>query len=169
MQNKNQILILVAAVIVVLGAFMVWNKSANAPTEENNSPSTSEQSPSGQENVVNGGSQVPSQPPTTSGTSQSSSQQYTKDGKLIIYYTSTGFKPNSVTVPIKQVIHFINSSDRAMLVASNPHPGHDLYPALNQSSTVGKNGTYDASMTNVGSWGYHNHLYPSHGGTITVK
>lgn len=61
-----------------------------------------------------------------------------------------------------------NDSSSALDFDSDPHPVHTDNPQLNagpiepgQSKTV--------TLTNKGTWGFHNHDAPSEHGTITVQ
>ena len=84
-------------------------------------------------------------------------------------YTATGFSLATVTVKKGTTVKFINKSGGSMSVASNPHPIHTDYPGFDQykSSQKGQN-EYDFTFDKVGTWGYHNHLNASDGGTVIV-
>lgn len=89
--------------------------------------------------------------------------------KVEVDYTNAGFSPQTVTVKKGTTVVFINKSDSKMDVASNPHPTHTDYPGFDQykSSQKGQN-EYDFTFDKVGTWGFHNHLNPSDGGTVIV-
>jgi plastocyanin len=86
-----------------------------------------------------------------------------------VSYTDEGFAP-ATTGPIQvgDAVLFTNKSSEKMWVASDDHPTHSRYPGFDQGRGVESGGTYKFTFTKAGSWGYHNHLNPSHSGTVQV-
>lgn len=94
-----------------------------------------------------------------------------------ITFTDEGFSPASLTVEKGTKVTFENASSTAMRPASDDHPTHGNYPAT--GGCVGS--TFDACeellpgdtwifpFDEVGTWDYHDHLNPSHTGTIVVE
>ncbi|MBI1975841.1 MAG: hypothetical protein HYS59_02495 [Candidatus Vogelbacteria bacterium] len=97
-------------------------------------------------------------------------------------YTDDGFTPAGVSVRTGDTVIFKNTSASPMWVASNFHPIHSAYPGsgiskcggsqsasiFDMCQSVPSGGSYRFIFTEVGAWGFHNHLRPSHGGTVTV-
>ncbi len=102
--------------------------------------------------------------------------------ETIVTYTDDGFLPKTITVKKGDAVYFKNNSSQNMWVASNYFPTSKLYPLTDDSKcdsvTAGimfdeckgvNNGSIWKFVFNyIGRWPYHNHLYPSHGGTIIV-
>jgi len=89
--------------------------------------------------------------------------------EVTVHYTGTGFVPSNLSVKLGATVTFINDSDASMWVASNPHPVHTNYPEFDAKRAYIKGESYSFTFTRPGSWGYHNHLRPSDGGTIIVE
>ena len=70
--------------------------------------------------------------------------------------TSAGFQPQIVTVNRGESVRFVNKSGGAMRIASNEFQGVPLLKGLNQEKSVGLNGTYEVTLSEVGVWGYQN-------------
>lgn len=70
--------------------------------------------------------------------------------------TSAGFVPQIVSVNRGENVRFLNKSGGAMRIASNDFQGVPLLTGLNQEKSVGANGTYEVTLTEVGVWGYRN-------------
>ena len=79
------------------------------------------------------------------------------------------FSPRDLTVLVGTAVTFQNDSSlQDILVASDPHPAHTDFPALD-SGILKPGESYTFVFWNVGDYGYHNHLLPSKGGTIRVR
>lgn len=90
-------------------------------------------------------------------------------GASEVDYDGSAFSPASLTVKVGTTVKFVNKSADPMSVASNPHPTHTDYPGFDQyKSTFKGQNEYDFTFDKVGTWGYHNHLSPSQGGTVVV-
>ncbi len=87
---------------------------------------------------------------------------------VVVTYTDGGFDPAIVTVREGETVRFFNGSSRAMWVASNPHPAHTTYSGFDQLSSSGPGDSYEFTFDRVGNWGYHNHVFDRHGGTVVV-
>ncbi len=95
---------------------------------------------------------------------------YTTNAKYtVVNYTNSGFVPATLSIKAGQSVRFVNMTQGAMMVASNPHPEHSDYPEFEQGKTVGYKGIYDFTFVRVGTWGYHNHLNPSKTAVIVVQ
>ena len=110
---------------------------------------------------------TPTESTSTSASPSSSSDATT--GQYIVTYTDNGFSPSTLTVPNGATVQFKNNASDSVWVASNPHPTHTDYPGFDALRNYGPGETYSFTFTKSGSWGYHNHLNPSEGGTIDVQ
>ncbi len=99
-----------------------------------------------------------------------------------VRYTSAGFSPESLSVPLGATVTFINQGTEEMWVGSDEHPTHTQYSGTNKdehcvngapSATsfdqCGVGSTYSFTFTKEGIWGYHNHRESDHHGTIVVE
>lgn len=96
---------------------------------------------------------------------------------VTVAYTDSGFSPKTITIKSGDTVVFTDQASDAFRVASNPHPLHNGYPTTGGcvSSTfdscvdINPGQSWSFVFDIVGSWGYHNHLNPSEGGTIVVQ
>lgn len=84
----------------------------------------------------------------------------------VVTLTNSGFTPAALKVKVGTKVIFKNQASGGMWIASNNHPVHSLLPGFDQK---GSGGEYSFTFTQVGSWGFHNHLSPSTTGTIVVE
>lgn len=111
-----------------------------------------------------------SQAPQTSQTpAENNSGVMEKEVIVEVDYTNSGFSPATITVKKGTTVKFVDKSGVPMSIASNPHPTHTDYPGFDQGKSDAK-GKEDYSFTfdKVGTWGFHDHLRPSNGGTVVV-
>ena len=110
-----------------------------------------------------------------------------RNSLVIIIYTNQGFKPDSITVKIGSTVEWINTSDKLMWVASDPHPSHTNLPGFDERGVEGVETpsplqsliTYSYAHTGqteyrytfqkAGRWEYHNHLVPFDRGVVIVE
>lgn len=85
-----------------------------------------------------------------------------------VSYSDAGFTPGEITIKAGSSVRFVNNSQSLMWVASDNHPTHTEYADFDQKTAVPNGGVYTFKFNNVGTWGFHNHVKPSAGGTITV-
>ncbi len=113
--------------------------------------------------------------PTTSNTSTTPSSSTTStsnsshpSASATITYSDNGFSPATLTVKSGTTVTIKNNSSSDMQMDSNPHPVHTDDPELNVGLVAaGQSATF--TVTTKGTFGYHNHLDPSQGGSITVQ
>ncbi|MBI2009474.1 cupredoxin domain-containing protein [Candidatus Saccharibacteria bacterium] len=121
-------------------------------------------------NNDDGGQQSTNQPTTSSPqqpTTNNAEPSATNEATVITYNGSL-FSPSQVTVNKGDTITIKNDSSVPVDVESTPHPVHTDNTELNLGQIeVGKNTSF--SISQVGSWGYHNHLDPTQTGTIVVR
>lgn len=87
----------------------------------------------------------------------------------VVNYSSGTFNPAVLTVPLGTMVTFHNDSNGNMWIASNPHPTHTDYPGFDSKAFIAAGQDYAFTFTKRGTWGYHNHLNPTEGGTIIVQ
>lgn len=96
---------------------------------------------------------------------------------IVVAYTDSGFSPKTLTIKKGDTVTFKNNASDDVRVASNPHPVHNGYPTkggcvgstFDSCSNIPPGSSWSFTFGFVGSWGYHNHLNPSEGGTIVVQ
>ena len=98
---------------------------------------------------------------------------------IVIEITEDGFIPNEVSITQGETVIWRNIGRRSHWPASNFHPTHTLYPEKSEDDCLGS--SFDACgalqlgeswtfiFSEVGSWRYHDHLFPSLGGIIHVR
>lgn len=105
---------------------------------------------------------------------------------VTILYANKGFEPSTINVKIGATVEWINTSDKLMWIASDPHPSHTNLPGFDQQGIesnvdAGTQGLmpsayahsgqteYRYKFLKTGKWDYHNHLVPFDRGTIIVE
>jgi len=100
-----------------------------------------------------------------------------------IHATEAGFEPATVTVKKGGKVTWVNDADAPSWPASAKHPTHTVYPGsgITQCGTDQQAGIFDAckglaqgesfafAFNEVGKWFFHDHLNPSHFGSVTVE
>ncbi|TSC79227.1 MAG: Uncharacterized protein G01um101425_727 [Candidatus Peregrinibacteria bacterium Gr01-1014_25] len=87
----------------------------------------------------------------------------------LVVYTNDGFSPRVLTIKKGEAVTFRNDTTTEMWVASDQHPTHTLLPNFDALKGFAQGETYAHTFTQLGSWGYHNHLRAAHQGTIVVE
>jgi len=86
-----------------------------------------------------------------------------------ISITNSGFSPSNLNVTVTDgAINFFNNDTVTHNVSSNDHPTHTLYPVLNLGD-IAPGGSGTVTINSAGTYTYHDHLFPSRSGTITVS
>ena len=106
---------------------------------------------------------------TNTQTQQSSTGSSDQQNGATITYDGKAFNPASITVKKGTAVTWTNNSDKSVWIASNPHPTHTGLPGLDELRGMVKGESYSYTFDKSGSFGYHNHLNPSAGGTVTVE
>ncbi|MEX0934230.1 MAG: plastocyanin/azurin family copper-binding protein [Candidatus Saccharimonadales bacterium] len=86
-----------------------------------------------------------------------------------VRYSSSGFAPATLEISIGDTVSFVNGGNVSMWVASDSHPTHTNFPDFDARRGYGSGETYEFTFNEPGSYGYHNHLNPNHGGLIIVE
>ncbi|MDP3784688.1 MAG: peptidoglycan-binding protein [bacterium] len=82
------------------------------------------------------------------------------------------FSPATITITAGDQIRWTNTSSiEEAEPASDPHPTHEIYSALNIEPPIGPGGSVTSpALTQLGTWGYHNHACgASCAGTIIIQ
>ena len=147
---RNAIIVLIIIVIVAAGAYFFFlrgnqEKPATTTPTVTSTPSTSSAGRRSEEETQN---------------------------KTTITFDGSGFSPSSTTVKSGGSITWVNSSSQDIEIGANPHPIHTGNKEVSGGEftlklTPGQSKT--VTVTKVGTFGYHNHLSSSQGGSITVE
>lgn len=155
----NRIVLSVVILAVLTGGYLWWNDE-RSPKQTSSVPT-----PTDTLTVL----------PTTDKTPQL--------GHDTVTYASTGYSPSNLRVKADTTVSFKNTNSKAMWTASDLHPSHRIYAdsALSEHCPDNAGMSFDACIgtqpgsswsfkfTKKGTWNYHNHLMPSHTGTIVVE
>lgn len=157
--NKKYIIVGIVVIIAVWAGFS-WNKKSAVAPQPEVGGNTEVATTSPNNNVEPSG-----EPKATT----SVSPTMMKDGSYIVYYTARGFNPKFLSIKKGKAVHFINSSNKAMRIATTDKTNSQAYSELNQTKTVGRGGTYDFTFLASGIWGYMNSNNPTDTGMIVVQ
>lgn len=157
--KQSQIAIIIGAVIIVVGAYLLLKTPSNvAPTPSpnpetqqvtpppaidsaQNSYETSDQEEDNEGAKMNAGTNtaVPQQEPTAS--PQANKEEEVKEmSSSLVTYTASGYSPATLRIKKGTAVVFKNESDEQMWTASALHPTHTVYPG----SDIKKCGTDDS-------------------------
>ena len=88
--------------------------------------------------------------------------------KHMIDMTANGFVPNTMTITVGESIVFRNVDTTEHWPASNIHPTHSIYPEFDPKDSVMPGTSWAFTFNRVGAWRFHDHLWPTNVGVITV-
>ncbi len=147
-------LIIAAVVIVVLGlgAFLLVNNK-----NKDTSSSTSSSQTSSTDN---------------SSSSNDTSSSTPASDSVTITYSDSGFSPAAATVKNGGKIIWVNSSSSQIQIGVNPHPSHTGNRMITKGQftlDLNAGAQTEVTVTETGTFGYHNHLAPADTGTVTVE
>jgi len=165
---KKILILAIILIILGLGFYFYNKKEAQAPANYNYNPGASSSQVSGATSSASqksGGGQTPA-PATFSpgGETPGANIQVVE-----VDFNGSSFAPNTVTIHQNDYVFFKNKSTVDFWPASNPHPTHTDYPGFDAGKPIPPGGEYKFQFTKIGSWGYHDHLDPSIGGTVVVS
>ncbi|MBI2451893.1 hypothetical protein HYV50_02320 [Candidatus Pacearchaeota archaeon] len=100
-----------------------------------------------------------------------------------IQITSSGFSPGTLEIKQGETVTFINKDSARHWPATNVHPSHRIYPGSDREKCgtaeqsrifdacrgLSREESYQFTFTEIGAWGYHDHLNPSFTGTIVIR
>jgi plastocyanin len=157
MKGKN-LYIVIALVVILAGVAIFYSSSSGKPVSPN--PASLNVSSSDLAKGTDAASKRSDQNGTVSGQAESLNT---------IVYSDSGFSPGSITVKVGDTVMFKNDSAGGMWVASAPHPVHTDYPEFDAKKIYNKGEIYSFTFQKVGTWKFHNHVKPSHFGSVTVQ
>lgn len=85
-----------------------------------------------------------------------------------IVLTETGFEPAELSVPVGSRIVFKTTTGKPYWPASDPHPLHEKYPVFDAKKPIKPDEDWTFRTGKVGEWGFHDHLFFTHRGKLTV-
>jgi len=102
------------------------------------------------------------------GTVQHSADAVLIVGTVTVTVNENGFSPNTITIKNHTQVVFKNIGTGSHWPASDIHPTHGIYPEFDPQRPVVAGDSWSFVFTRIGAWRMHDHLMPSHLGTITV-
>lgn len=88
--------------------------------------------------------------------------------EFYVYMNDDGFTPPPIPVPKGTAVIFQNKGSRSHWPASAVHPTHELLPGFDALRGIPPGESYVYTFTKPGTWKFHDHLNPSHTGSVTV-
>ncbi len=88
--------------------------------------------------------------------------------KVIVRMSAAGFIPANVTADENQSVVFINEDKEDHWPASDIHPTHELYPEFDPQKSITPGQKWEFTPQKVGSWKFHDHLFPHFRGLVNV-
>lgn len=149
---KKSLIILGFVVAVVLAVVFVFTQTATTPTPASLTNSAQKTTDTDDNSVL--------QPSTSNETSPAA--------KVTIVVTDNGFSPSSVIAKMGDTIMIKNETNRSVQFASDPHPSHTKNSELNQS-TISAGASQTFTVTQKGTFGFHDHNDARLTGVITVE
>ncbi|MDP2648045.1 MAG: hypothetical protein Q8P35_02290 [Candidatus Yanofskybacteria bacterium] len=140
----NKILILlVIALAVVAGFFVIRNENANDITEATPTPTASMQITA---------TMPPSVSPTANPTSSPSSGLHT------VRLTAQGAMPSQLAIKVGDTVRFVNEDSAPHWPASGPHPTHTTCPGFDAKKSLTQGESYSFKFTVAKTCPFHDHL-----------
>jgi plastocyanin len=147
-------------VVVIIGIVLFTNNNATAPVSNNdNNTGTQTQPPNETSTPVD--NETPTDPSPVA--TDPEPQTYT------VSMTDTAYAPSTLTVKKGDTVKFVNNGTKPTWPASAPHPTHTDYPAFDPKKAVAVGESWSFTFDKVGTWRYHDHLNPTHFGSVTVQ
>jgi plastocyanin len=94
---------------------------------------------------------------------------YEDDFDASLSYDESGFTPDELRIKAGDTVRFLNISTGGLKLSSDPHPTHENFPDLNVDHVMIDTEFFEVNFPTKGTFGFHNHLNPSHHGTIIVE
>ena len=156
---KNLTLFLAAIIIAVLGLYYYQDYNQQGVVDNG----------AVEEEIVGDASEPATTAPVKkpSSTTTNSWPTVTEDGIYLVHYFNDGFSPNVLQIRQGSSVRFINKSDNAMRVFTT-NTSEYKFNQLNQSQSVGKDGTYDFTFLDKDVWTYFNQTTQTHNASILV-
>lgn len=92
-----------------------------------------------------------------------------RGGSVVVHVTDEGFEPRSVELASGETVVFENVDDEGHWPASDDHPTHEIYPALDPKKPIQPATSWSATLDRPGTWKYHDHMNPTLTGEVVVR
>ena len=189
--NKSIIVISVGAVLLLGGYFLIGQtnkspESLNANQQENSAKTdnleTSNQnisSDNSNQNVAD----VKQAPGSKKESAPLTIEVVAINQKHEVIYSDSGYSPSTLSIKSGDTVEFKNQSASSMWTASAMHPVHTVYGgtslqthcpdaanvSFDECASAQPDQSWSFTFNKKGTWGYHNHVNPSHFGKIIVE
>jgi plastocyanin len=147
--NKNLVIALVVALLVVGGVVMVQN---NSNDQAGSNTSDIQERPGDSSSVME---------------RESADDAIAREENTVVL-TSDGFSPKTLTVSVGEEVVWVNNSGGSATVDSSVHPTHRDHPELNLG-TFEDGEEHKLVFDKPGTYNYHDHLNASRFGTVVVE
>jgi len=77
--------------------------------------------------------------------------------------------PHTIYIVSGQSVRWTNNDSESHRISTNPHPAHTDLPGFDSVANIAPSASYTYTFTKTGTFNYHDHLYPSNGGTVVVQ
>ena len=142
------------------------NHESDTDTDEDNSSTENTSDSTQPDQQTNSDDTSTTNPPTsqppTSPPPISSGQTIT-----VTINSSGSYSQLNLTINKGDTIKWVNNDNKKHWPASDPHPQHTNYSGFD-SGGINQGGSWSFTFNNKGSWGWHDHQFPSTTGIITV-
>lgn len=146
MMSKNQIIVLTAAGLVILGAVVMVITIQQGKYSESKEMRT---------DIVG---------------SSSKKNNCTKEtGSEIVMMKGNEYEPRDLSIKKCTKVIFKNVSSEPHWPASDIHPTHGIYPEFDPKQPAAAGSEWSFVFDRVGTWKYHDHLDPATRGVIEVS
>ena len=161
--------LVVAIVLAVILVVVLITKSGGGTTTWDTASSTEELADTASTSPATSGSVTTKSVTTVTKPVTSTAPKMTASGAYIVYYTSAGFSPASLSlIRGSASVHFVNNAGAALRIAPIDTKNKP-YAEFSQSKSVGYGGTFDYTFTTAGSYGYYNENNKAHRAIINVQ
>lgn len=150
MSKKTTLLTIVIAAVLLLAVVAI---AMNAP----NKPATND--------TITETEETTQQAPATETEGATEDEQ---QAAATIVYSDSGFEPTSLTVKAGDTVRIENKSSLPLSFNSDDHPAHTEQDELNVGD-VPRGGSREFTVSEKGTWGFHNHENATHTGTLIVE
>lgn len=151
MSKKTTLLTIVIAAVLLLAVVAIAMNAPNRQTVDETTNGSAETT-------------LPSNTPSDGIAADAADRQTT----ATITYTDDGFEPDSLTVKAGSAIRIENKSSMSLAFNSDDHPTHTDQGELNVGD-VPRGGSQEFTVTEKGTWGFHNHDNATHSGKLIVE
>lgn len=102
-------------------------------------------------------------------TSINSIHAHQDPNNTVVHMTQNGYVPKNIEINQGTTIVFENTDIVDLWPASNIHPTHNIYSDFDPKKSIKPGESWKFTFNTPGEWKYHDHLFPTIGGTIIVN